>query len=63
MDETSFQNRHEYVAVINDLDGHVLHVADVRGMESLEEYYKEFDRDQLASIQTVTMACASPTSA
>ena len=35
VDETSLQKRHEYVTVINDLDGHVLHVADGRGKESL----------------------------
>ena len=28
VDETSFQKRHEYVTVINDLDGNVAHVAD-----------------------------------
>ena len=43
VDETSFQKRHEYVTVVNDLDGHVLHVADGRGKESLEEFYKQFD--------------------
>ena len=36
VDETSFQKRHEYVTVINDLDGHVLYVADGRGKEALE---------------------------
>ena len=44
VDETSFQKRHEYVTVVNDLDGHVLHVADGRGKESLEEFYKQFYR-------------------
>ena len=53
VDETSFQKRHEYVTVVNDLDGHVLHVADGRGKESLEEFYKQFDDKQLARIQTV----------
>ena len=53
VDETSFQKRHEYVTVVNDLDGHVLHVADGRGKESLEEFYKQFDGEQLARIQTV----------
>ena len=53
VDETSFQKRHEYVTVVNDLDGHVLHVADGRGKESLEEFYKQFDDEQLARIQTV----------
>ncbi|MDE0218750.1 MAG: hypothetical protein OXJ90_05745 [Spirochaetaceae bacterium] len=39
MVETSFQKRHEYVTVINDLNGNVLHVADGRGKGSLEEFY------------------------
>ena len=36
VNKTSFQKRHEYVTVINDLDGNVLHVADGRGKGSLE---------------------------
>ena len=60
VDETSLQKRHEYVTVINDLDGHVLHVADGRGKESLEEYYKQFDRERLAGIQTVAMDMWEP---
>ena len=60
VDETSFQKRHEYVTVVNDLDGHVLHVADGRGKESLEEFYKQFDREQLAGIQTVAMDMWEP---
>ena len=60
VDETSFQQRHEYVTVVNDLDGHVLHVADERGKESLEEFYKQFDDEQLARIQTVAMDMWEP---
>ena len=60
VDETSFQKRHEYVTVVNDLDGHVLHVADGRGKESLEEFYKQFERGQLARIQTVAMDMWEP---
>ena len=60
VDETSFQKRHEYVTVVNDLDGHVLHVADGRGKESLEEFYKQFDGEQLAHIQTVAMDMWEP---
>ena len=60
VDETSFQKRHEYVTVVNDLDGHVLHVADGRGKESLEEFYKQFDREQLAGIKTVAMDMWEP---
>ena len=46
VDETSLQKRHEYVTVVNDLDGHVLHVA--------------FDSEQLARIQTVAMDIWEP---
>ena len=46
--------------MVNDLDGHVLHVADGRGKESLEEFYKQFDREQLARIQTVAMDMWEP---
>ena len=60
VDETSFQKRHEYVTVISDLDGQVRYVADRRGKESLEEYYKQFDREQLAGIQTVAMDMWEP---
>ena len=49
-----------YVTVINDMDGHVLHVADGRGKESLEEYYKQFNSGQLARIRTVVMDMWEP---
>ena len=60
VDETSFQKRHEYVTVVNDLDGHVLYVADGRGKEALEGFYKQFDREQLARVQTVAMDMWEP---
>ncbi len=59
-DETSFQKRPEYVTVINDLDGHVLHVADGRGKRSLEAFYRQFEDEQLARIQTVAMDMWEP---
>ena len=48
VDGKSFQKRYENVAVINDLDGNVLHVADGRGKASLGEVYQQFDDEQLA---------------
>jgi len=60
VDETSFHKRHEYVTVVNDLDGNVLHVADGRGKESLEQFYNQFDDEQLARIQTVAMDMWQP---
>ena len=38
----------------------MLHVADGRGKESLEEFYKQFDDEQLARIQTVAMDMWEP---
>ena len=43
VDGASVQQRHEYATAINDLDGHVLHVADGRDKQALEEYYQQFD--------------------
>jgi len=40
VDETSFQKRHEYITVVNDIDrGRVLYLADGRGHEALDEFY------------------------
>ena len=60
VDETSFQKRHEYVTVINDLDGHVVHVADGRRKEVLEQFYQQFDDEQLAGVETVAMDMWEP---
>ncbi len=60
MDETSFQKRHEYVTVINDLDGHVVHVADGRSKETLERFFQQFDRQGLADVETVAMDMWEP---
>ena len=60
VDETSFHKRHEYVRVINDLDGHVLYVADGSGKESLDQFYKQVDSEQLARVRTVAMDMLEP---
>ena len=60
VDETSFHKRHEYVTVINDLDGKVVYVADGRTKESLEKFYKQFDSEQLAQVHTVAMDMWEP---
>jgi transposase len=40
VDETSFQKRHEYITVVNDLEHQrVLHLADGRGREVLDDFY------------------------
>ena len=56
VDETSFQRRHEYVTIVTDLDGsRVLHVADGRKRESLDEFFRSLDPDQIAAIEAVAM--------
>lgn len=54
IDETSFQRRHEYVTVVSDLlKSQVLYVADDRGRESLDGYWKSLtleERDGIAGI-------------
>lgn len=61
VDETSFAKRHEYVTVINDLDGgRVLHVADGRGKEALRSYYDQFSSEQLEELEVVAMDMHAP---
>ncbi len=61
VDETSFQKRHEYVTVVNDLDaGHVLHIADDRTRESMDSFYRELGAPACAAITTVAMDMWQP---
>src|SRR5436190_8522917 len=61
VDETSFQKRHEYVTVVNDLDaGQVLHVADDRKRESLDEFYRGLGLPACEAITTVAMDMWGP---
>jgi transposase len=56
IDETSFQKRHEYVTVVCDQDeGHVVHVADGRGADTVEEYLSDFDEADRAKVETVAI--------
>lgn len=56
IDETSFQKRHEYVTVLCDQDeGHVVHVADGRSAEAVEEYVSDFDEEARSAVETVAM--------
>lgn len=61
VDETSFQKRHEYVTVVTDLGrGRVLHVADDRKADSLDEFWALLTPEQLAKIEAVAMdMCAA----
>jgi transposase len=56
VDETSFQKRHQYVTVVADArSGAVLHVADARTTESLQQYYLQLSQQQRQSIESVSM--------
>lgn len=56
LDETSFQKRHEYVTVFCDqATGDVVHVADGRKAEVVEEYLEPFSEEERAGVKTVAM--------
>lgn len=61
VDEKSFARGHKYETLVYDLDnGTVEHVCDDRGQESLETYYKQFTKDELAGIKAVAMDMWDP---
>ncbi len=60
VDETSFQKRHEYVTVVNDLEGSVLYVADGRGQAALDGFFEELGSAGCARIRQVAMDMARP---
>ncbi len=56
IDEKSFKKGHDYVTVICDqTGGNVVHVADGRKAEVVEDYLKSFDEKERASVRTVAM--------
>jgi transposase len=56
VDETSFQKRHEYVTVVCDRSRHVVvHVADGRGRETLEDFLKAFPEESRGQVESVSM--------
>jgi transposase len=61
IDETSFQRRHEYVTVVNDLDhGRVLYVADDRKQISLDGYWKTLSETEIAAIRGIAIDMWEP---
>lgn len=60
VDETSYQKRHEYVTIVNDLGGGVEYVADGRGEEALAAYYAQFDEEERAAVKVVAMDMHAP---
>jgi transposase len=56
VDETAFQNRHEYVTVVCDLDRNaVLHVADDRQEGSLGAFYERLGPAGCAALRVIAM--------
>ncbi|MGB1271891.1 MAG: ISL3 family transposase [Endozoicomonas sp.] len=56
IDETSFQKRHEYVTVVVDQERDiVVHVADERKKESLNQFYDTLSEQQLSELESVSM--------
>lgn len=60
IDETSFQKRHEYVTVVSDERGQVVHVADGRGRDAIDIFYEQFDEGELAEVEVVAMDMHAP---
>lgn len=55
VDETSFQKRHEYVTVVSNRHGHVLHVADGRKRKDLEAFFDQFSAEERGRVESVAM--------
>ncbi len=56
VDETSFQKRHEYVTVVTDQDrGTVVHVADGRGRDTLDDFFDSFSKRERKQVSSVAM--------
>ncbi len=61
VDETSFARRHEYVTVVVDAEhGHVEHVADDHGKESLAGFFRQLTSTQRDAIEIVAMDMWEP---
>lgn len=63
VDETSFQKRHEYVTIVNDLEaeeGRVLYVGDDRRQETLEAYFEELGPEGCAQLVDIAMDMWAP---
>ena len=56
IDETSFQKRHEYVTVVVDQERDiVVHVADERKKQSLNQFYDTLSEQQRSELECVSM--------
>ncbi|MEW5805012.1 MAG: ISL3 family transposase [bacterium] len=61
VDEKSIAKGHKYESLVYDIDaGTVEFVCDNRGQESLESYYKQFSKEELAGVKSVAMDMWDP---
>jgi transposase len=61
IDEKSLGKGHDYESIVCDLDrGTVEYVVDDRKQESLESYYRQFTREELAAIEAIAMDMWDP---
>jgi transposase len=61
VDEKSFAKRHKYETLVYDLDRRcVEYVADGRKEESLAQYYRQFNKEELRQIKVVAMDMWEP---
>ena len=61
LDEKSFRKGHDYVTLVNDLEGsRVLHVADDRKQESLDGFWRTLSAEQLQSIRGIALDMWDP---
>jgi len=61
VDETSFQKRHEYVSLVNDLTGErTLWVGDGRGKETLSSFWSEWGEERRDKVQEIVMDMWDP---
>jgi transposase len=61
IDEKAFAKRHAYETLICDLDrGTVEHVVDDRTQSSLESYYQQFTKEELAQVKAVALDMWDP---
>lgn len=56
VDEKSFARGHKYETIVTDLDrGTVEFVCDDREQKSLENYYRQFSKEELSSVEAIAM--------
>ena len=61
VDEKSIAKGHRYESLVYDLDGGTVeYVCDDRGQGSLESYYRQFSKEELAGVEAVAMDMWDP---